>query len=112
MNLFDGVIIFSNTFHIDINRKRMEELFKTLKCPVVCVGEKLENNYSVRTDGYTAMRKLVEHYVIDHKMTGLHFVKGVAGNPDAEVRFKAYTDVLTENGIPVNPERISQGDFM
>ena len=111
LNLFDGVIIFSNTFHIDINRKRMEELLKTLKCPVVCVGEKLENYYSVRTDGYTAMRKLVEHYVIDHKMTRLHFVKGVAGNPDAEVRFKAYTDVLTENGIPVNPERISQGDF-
>lgn len=111
LNLFDGVIVFSNTFHIDVNRKRIEELLKTLKCPVVCVGETLENYYSVRTDGYTAMRKLVEHYVLDHKMTRLHFVKGVAGNPDAEVRFKAYTDVLTENGIPVNPERISQGDF-
>lgn len=111
LNLFDGVIIFSNAFHIDINRKRIEELLSTLKCPVVCVGEKLENYYSVRTDGYSAMRKLVEHYVIDHKMTRLHFVKGVAGNPDAEVRFKAYVDVLEENGIPVNPERISPGDF-
>ncbi len=111
LSLFDGVIVFSNTFHIEINKKRIEELLETLTCPVVCVGAKLENYYSVGSDNYAAMRQLVEHYVLEHKMTRLHFVKGVVGNPDAEARFKAYVDVLTENGIPVNPERISQGDF-
>lgn len=111
LSLFDGVIIFANTFHIESNKKRMEELLSHLTCPIVCVGGKMEDYYYVASDNYTAMRELVEHYVLEHKMTKLHFVKGVAGNPDAEARFKAYEDVLTENGIPVISERISQGDF-
>lgn len=110
-NLFDGVIIFSNTFHIESNQRRLKELLKNLTCPIVCVGSKMEDYYYVGTDNYAAMRKLVEHYVIDHKMKRLHFLKGVAGNPDAEARFKAYVDVLSENNIPVISERISQGDF-
>ena len=111
LSLFDGVIVFSNTFHIESNKHRMEDLLRPLFCPVVCVGSKMEDYYYVVSDNYSAMRKLVEHYVLDHKMTKLHFVQGVAGNPDAEARFKAYVDVLTENGIPVLSERISQGDF-
>ncbi len=111
LTLFDGVIIFANTGHIESNRRRMEELLKDLTCPIVCVGGKMEDYYSVMTDGYTAMRELVEHYVVDHQMKRLHFVKGVAGNPDAEARYKAYVDVLSEHEIPVISERISQGDF-
>ena len=111
LSLFDGVIIFSNTFHIEENKRRMEELLEKLTCPIVCVGSKMADYYHVECDGYAAMRKMVEHFVTDHKMTRIHFVKGVAGNPDAEARFKAYEDVLSEHGIPVIPERISQGDF-
>jgi len=111
LSLFDGVIVFENTGHIEINRKRIEEILQNLTCPIVCVGGKMENYYSIMTDSYAAMRKLVEHYVVDHGMKRLHFVKGVLGNPDAEARYKAYVDVLSEHGIPVISERISQGDF-
>lgn len=111
LNLFDAVIVFFNAFHIDYNRKYLERVFEGLTCPVVCIGGKLADYYCVGTDNYSAMRRLVEHYVVDHKMRRLHFVKGVAGNPDAEARFKAYVDVLMEHNIPVVSERISQGDF-
>ena len=111
LRLYDGVIVFANTGHIEVNRRKIEELLKDLTCPIVCVGGKMEDYYSIMTDSYTAMRKLVEHYVVDHQMKRLHFVKGVVGNPDAEARYKAYVDVLSEHGIPVISERISQGDF-
>ena len=111
LNLFDAVILFSNTFHIESNKKRLEALLEGLTCPIVCVGSKVADYYYVGTDDYSAMRRLVEHYVVDHNMRRLHFVKGVAGNPDAEARFKAYVDVLMEHNIPVVSERISQGDF-
>lgn len=110
-NLFDGIILFSNTLHLESNRKHIQRLLEQVSCPVVCVGAKVADYYYVGTDGYSAMRKLVEHFVKDHKMNRLHFVKGIEGNADAETRYRAYVDVLTENGIPVSQERVSQGDF-
>ena len=111
LQLFDGVILFANTLNVDSNRKKMEELLEPLTCPIVSIGCKLGNSYSISTDNYAAMKELVEHYVVDHKMKRIHFVKGIEGNSDAEARFKAYVDVLNEHGIPILAEYISQGDF-
>ncbi len=111
LNLFDGVILFANTLHVEENRKKIEKLLKKLTCPIVCVGAQMEGVYCVETDNYTAMRELVEHFIVDHGMRRIHFVKGVEGNHDAEERFRAYVDVLTEHDITVEQERITQGDF-
>lgn len=111
LKLFDGVIVVGNALHIDYNRRLIEEMLEELTCPVVCVGCKIKNYYSVQTDTYMAMRQIVEHFVLDHKVTDIHFVKGVEGSIEAEARYRAYEDVLNENGIPILPERISQGDF-
>lgn len=111
LSLFDGVIVFSNVFHIENNRRMIEEILEPLTCPIVCIGCKLKDYYSIRTDNYTAMRKLVEHFVVDHKAENIHFVKGIEGNEDASERYRAFEDVMKEHGIPIQPERISQGDF-
>lgn len=111
LHLFDGVIVFSNVFHIEHNRKMIDELLDDLTCPIVCIGCKKKDYYSVRTDNYTAMKKLVEHFVVDHKVKDIHFVKGIEGNPDAAERFRAFEDVMTAHKIPILPERLSQGDF-
>ena len=109
--LFDGIIVVGNALHIDYNRRLIEEILEGLTCPIVCVGCKIKNYHSVQTDTYTAMRKIVEHFVLDHKVKDIHFVKGVEGSIEAEARYRAFEDVMNENGIPILPERISQGDF-
>jgi len=111
LNLFDGVIVVGNALHIDYNRRLIEEKLDNLTCPVVCVGCKIKNHHSVQTDTYTAMRKIAEHFVLEHKVKDIHFVKGVEGSIEAEARYKAFEDVMNENGIPILPERVSQGDF-
>ncbi len=111
LNLFDGVIVFSNALHMEINRKKIEDILEEVTCPVVCIGDKVKDGYHVSTDSYTAMKKLVEHFVVDHQMKKIHFVKGIEGNGDGDARYQAYVDVLTEHGIPIVPERISHGDF-
>lgn len=111
LNLFDGVIVVGNALHIDYNRKVIEDMLDELTCPVVCVGCKIKEYHSVQTDTYTAMRKIVEHFVLEHKVKDIHFVKGVEGSIEAQARYQAYEDVLNENGIPVLPGRVSQGDF-
>lgn len=111
LRLFDGVIVFGNTLHIASNRKRVEKLLENLTCPIVCIGCQIGDHYSVQTDNYNSMRKIVEHFVLEHKAKDIHFVKGIEGNTDAIARYQAYEDVLRENNIPILPERISQGDF-
>lgn len=111
LNLFDGVIVVANALHLEVNKKRIEGILDELRCPVVCVGFSLKDYPSVFTDGYQGMRAMIEHIVKDHGLRRIHFVKGIDGNEDANARYRAYRDVLTENNIPVVPERISQGDF-
>ncbi len=111
LNLFDGLIVFGNIFHTDAGQQVVNEVLENVKCPIVTIGCKLGNHTSICTDTYTAMRELVEHFVVDHQMTKIHFVKGVEGNPDGEARYQAYVDVLTEHGIPILPERVTHGDF-
>ncbi len=111
LNLFDGLIVFGNIFHTNVRQQLINDVLDKVKCPIVTIGCKIGTHASVCTDNYTAMRELVEHYVVEHQMTRLHFVKGVEGNPDGEARYQAYIDVLTEHGIPILPERVSHGDF-
>ncbi len=111
LNLFDGVIVFSNAMHMRENRMYIEELLAGVSCPIVGVGCKLDGGYSLFTDSYTAMKKLVEHFIVDHGMTKIHFVRGVKGNPDAEARYDGYKDALKEHNIPFDEDRVSLGDF-
>ncbi|MBQ7925169.1 MAG: GGDEF domain-containing protein [Lachnospiraceae bacterium] len=111
LNLFDGVILAANVLHIEFNRNLILDLLKTVKVPVVSVGAKVEGCYYVGADTYRTMRELVEHFVVYHGMRRLHFVTGTPGNQDSEDRFRAYKDVLAEQGIPLEEERITQGDF-
>lgn len=110
-NLFDGVIVFSNAMHRDDNKRFVEGILSDVSCPVVGMGCNPNGGYGVFTDCYTAMKNVVEHFIVEHNMTKIHFVKGVDGNPDGEARFKGYLDALEEHGIPYNEERVSQGDF-
>lgn len=111
LKLFDGIIVFANALHIENNKRKILELLEEAECPVVTIGCKIGDYPEVRTDNYVAMCELIEHYIVDHSMRRIHFVKGIEGNEDAEERYRAYVDTLTKHGIPVVQERVSQGDF-
>lgn len=111
LNLFDGIILSADVFHLKQNRERIEQMLETVTCPIVTIGCRYKKAPSVWADNYAGMRRLMEYLVKDRGMRKLHFVKGIEGNVDAEARYKAYLDVLKENKIPVEPERVTQGDF-
>lgn len=111
LGLFDGVILLADALHLKENKERIEALLDKVTCPIVSIGCKYKQAPAVWADNYVGMRDLMEYLVGECGMSRIHFVKGIEGNVDAEARFKAYEDVLSENGIRVNPERITQGDF-
>ncbi len=111
LNLFDGIILSADAFHVKQNREKIEHLLENVTCPIVTIGCRYKTAPAVWADNYAGMRQLMEYLVKERGLRTLHFVKGIEGNVDAEARYKAYLDVLKENRIPVEPERITQGDF-
>ena len=57
------------------------------------------------------MRAVIEHLCRVHGMRRLAFVRGPAGNAEAERRFAAYAAALATEGIPMEPELVVPGDF-
>jgi len=111
LNLFDGIILLADAFHIKENKDRIEQMLEKVSRPIVTIGCRYKNAPAVWADNYAGMSSLMEYLVKERGLRKLHFVKGIEGNVDAEARYKAYLDVLKENRIPVEPERITQGDF-
>ncbi len=112
LNCFDGVILLSNTIQMHTSTQELLSRIKQLKIPVVDVDNKIENGYCIEIDNEKAMRSLVEHFVEYHNCRRINFIAGSPNNPEAEARLKAYRDVLTEHGIPVEEERIFCGNFI
>ena len=111
LNLFDGVILLANVFHIAVNRSLIEGILENVTCPIVTIGCQYKDAPYVCADNYSGMREMVEYLVKERGMTRLHFVKGIEGNKDADDRYRAFVDVLAEHNIPLLPERVSKGDF-
>lgn len=111
LNLFDGVIVFANAMHKPENKRFIEEIIAEVTVPVVGVGCRIGDSYGIYSDCYSAMKAVVEHFIVEHGMSRIHFVRGVEGNPDAEARYAGYKDALKEHGIPFDEDRVSLGDF-
>ncbi|MBO4903538.1 MAG: GGDEF domain-containing protein [Lachnospiraceae bacterium] len=93
--------------------KRKHFLDKYEKIPKIVLEERVENDitrYQI-SDNYNGMRSVVEHLVKDHGYRHFVCLRGPVGNKDADERYRAFTDVLSENHIPVTEEMVQIGDF-
>ncbi|MBN2531964.1 MAG: response regulator [Spirochaetales bacterium] len=108
----DGVIISSGAMrgYFTIEELKFLCTFFT-DIPVVSLSEQFENIPSIRIDNKQGMRELIEHFVRDHGYRKIAFIKGTKSNPEAELRFSAYKEILEEYDIPFDEAIVFQGDF-
>lgn len=93
--------------------KRKHFLDKYEKIPKIVLEERVEDEitrYQI-SDNYNGMRAIMEHLVIDHGYRRFVCLRGPLGNKDADERFRAFTDVLSEHKIPVTEDMVQVGDF-
>jgi DNA-binding LacI/PurR family transcriptional regulator len=55
----------------------------------------------------TAVRELVRHLVHVHEYRRIAFIRGPAGHPAAEERYRGYLESMADCGLPVDPNLIS-----
>ncbi len=110
---FDGALLLSNTFSNSAIRNAIIDNVKKAGIPTVIFECKdHEEFYDVSINNYSVMKRLVEHLIKVHGARVFNFISGPASNPEAQERYKAFRDALSENQIEFDEEnRFFQGYF-
>jgi DNA-binding LacI/PurR family transcriptional regulator/anti-anti-sigma regulatory factor/putative methionine-R-sulfoxide reductase with GAF domain len=66
----------------------------------------------VIVDNGKGMRDTVTHLVEVHGYRRIAFICGPENNEEADVRYRAYADVLDKQGLPLDPDLVMPGSFV
>jgi DNA-binding LacI/PurR family transcriptional regulator/anti-anti-sigma regulatory factor len=109
----DGLVVWSTVLAYYVGAKEVAAFCERYRpLPIVSVALSLEGFPSVVVDNYQGMRDAVLHLIQAHGYRRIAFIRGPAGHPEAEERYRAYADALAEHDIPPDPDLVAPGDFM
>jgi DNA-binding LacI/PurR family transcriptional regulator len=110
---FDGIIVVSSMLAAFCGPDPVTRLLDSYRPASLCsVGLALPGVPSLVLDNRGGMEAAVEHLVREHGVCRPVFLAGTPQNPEAQVRFEAYKDVLARHGIPFDPALVACGYFM
>ena len=103
---FDGVVILSDLIsNVRILERERQRILRANK-PVISINKKMEGICCIKVDNYTGMYEALDHMVKMHGVTDLAYISGREASVDISERYKAYTQVLKDNNIDFNSERV------
>jgi DNA-binding LacI/PurR family transcriptional regulator len=105
----DGLVFWANSLSNSGDIEGLRSFFKRfdlLRLPMVNVVSSLDGIHSVCTEEYQGIREAIVHLIEVHGCRQLAFLGGPSGNPSADIRYQAYTDVLREYGLPFASDRV------
>ncbi len=110
-DIVDGLII-SGTLAHPVSMEEMEAfLHRYEHLPRVTIALETPEVPCVMVDSYSGIQAVVSHLVQTHGYTKIGFLRGPAGQQEAEERYQAYRDTMQANRLAVDPDWILQGDY-
>jgi DNA-binding LacI/PurR family transcriptional regulator len=106
----DGLIV-NFTIGNFVSPARFLDFCRGFGVPLVTIIGSVEGFPSVRVDNRSSIRDVILHLVNEHKRKQIAFIRGTAGNPDAEERFAVYRETLAECRMPYDPDLVFNGQF-
>ncbi|MBR5164570.1 MAG: GGDEF domain-containing protein [Ruminococcus sp.] len=111
-DLFDGIILMTNTISDPDEKKKMLKQVRASKLPAVIFDcNEIHEFYNIKIDNYSAMRAIVEHVIDVHGAKIINYISGPLSNPEAEDRYRAFLDVMAEHSLTVDVRRVDFGEF-
>ncbi len=108
---FDGVIIMKNSIQYEkVTQKLIKKILKS-KVPAVSIDVKITGMKYIGISNYQAQRDIIEHLIEEHQMRRINYITGSLFSADAAERYQAYQDVINENEIPYDPNRVYYGNY-
>ena len=111
-DLFDGVILMTNTISDPEEKKKMLKQVRASKLPAVIFDcNEFPEFFNIKIDNYNAMRAIVEHVIEVHGAKIINYISGPLTNPEADDRYHAFLDVMAEHSLTVDVRRVDFGEF-
>ena len=108
----DGLVIWSAGLPLFVDRLEMNAFCQRFRpLPMVTAGVPIEGIPGVSVDNYRGMRAVVSHLIEVHRRTRIAFIRGPEYHQEAEERYRAYMDVLSDYDIPFDPGLVVQSNF-
>jgi DNA-binding LacI/PurR family transcriptional regulator/anti-anti-sigma regulatory factor len=108
----DGLVIWGTILAYYVGAEEVRVFCERYRpIPIVSVALSLKGFPSVVVDNYQGMRDAVLHLIEAHGYRRIAFIRGPAGHPEAEERYRAYADALAEYDVPLDPTLVAPGDF-
>lgn len=109
---FDGAILMTNTINDDNAKSRIIDRIKKSGIPAVVFDcDDFEEFYNISINNTIAMREIVRHVIQTHGAKVINYISGPMANPEAVARLQAFREVMAENNLPVEEDRIYYGEF-
>lgn len=103
----DGLISWASSFRFYMDINELEEFHNRYKpLPIVSISMPMKGIPSVLIDNEMGMKQILGHLINDHGYRKIAFIKGGSGHYYSEERFKAYRQILAENGIPFDEKLV------
>ncbi|MCM1530244.1 MAG: GGDEF domain-containing protein [Alistipes sp.] len=109
---FDGAILMTNTINDNDIKEQISSRIKASGIPAVVFDCDNDSEfYNISIDNSQAMRDMVRHVITQHGAKVINYISGPMTNPEAVERLTAFREVMAENDLPVDEERIYYGEF-
>ncbi len=111
-NSVDGLVI-NSTLGNFVTTEELRDFFAHYRpLPTISIGEMIPDVVSILVDNDKGMREVIVHFIEKHGYRRIAFIRGPKDNNEAERRYRVYTAVLAEYGLPLDPNLIAPGDFL
>lgn len=108
---FDAVFITMGTIAANVDLAYRLEFLKQFHVPVVLIASHMDGYPSVCFDNKSGFYEGIQHLIREHGRQKIGFVSGTATCDDAIERLDAYKEVLADNGLKFDEQRVVYGDF-
>lgn len=109
---FDAAILMTNTINDDSVKESIINRIKASGIPAVVFDcDDFPEFHNISINNTRAMRDMVRHVITEHGAKVINYISGPMSNPEAVERLLAFRDVMAENGLTVEENRIYYGEF-
>jgi signal transduction histidine kinase/DNA-binding LacI/PurR family transcriptional regulator len=110
--MLDGLILRSEALAAHIPPQEFEAIYKRYSSiPMVSIARALPGIPSILVDNAMGMRSVITHMIETHGYRRIAFIRGPETHQEAEHRYHAYKQALSEHDIPFDPDLVIAGDF-